>query len=478
MDSVVPAGSPTRTQTAQSRRWSGGRRFLYVVLVTAATALAALTVFTDPRAVVVGIIGLLGAALAFGRTRFWIFATFMVLILNQSHYPIVGILGPVRWVPLLFFCCLAILLPALRSRLHRSPARFDIPLLGWIVFAFLTASYSIDPGLTIGRAATLLLMYVAVFWVIWETADRKGDHSIIDLFLIAIAITYFLSFIELALGRAFDAGRFRGIAGNANGLGLLTALLFPLVFYRALAWKRITEILLLAVMLLVVVMTGSRGTLLAIVASGGYMLWRYGPAFRAAAVATGTMITLALTGVLPMPAAVDEYYRIGNLLSGSGRMEAWPILASLLRESWILGYGFGTEDAIFESQDFIFFEFAGGHAHNSYLGLALQVGLAGALAFFLPLAALLVTSMIRSRRDRYLMSHHAYEAVLLAGFVSAMVESWIYSMGNMFAFPFWICVMLLIRQMVKRDNLLVFGGEPGYGTQRPNVRENAVAAAS
>jgi len=37
------------------------------------------------------------------------------------------------------------------------------------------------------------------------------------------------------------------------------------------------------------------------------------------------------------------------------------------------------------------------------------------------------------------------EAILLGGLIASMFESWIYSAGNAFAFPFWIFVMLLIR---------------------------------
>ena len=88
----------------------------------------------------------------------------------------------------------------------------------------------------------------------------------------------------------------------------------------------------------------------------------------------------------------------------------------------------------------------GSYVHNAYLGLATQVGVAGALAFFIPLVVFLVRSVWRNRRDRDLEPYHALEGVVVAGLVACLFESWIYSMGNAFALPFWLFVMLLVRE--------------------------------
>jgi O-antigen ligase len=111
-----------------------------------------------------------------------------------------------------------------------------------------------------------------------------------------------------------------------------------------------------------------------------------------------------------------------------------------------LGFGFGTEPELFDYHGWRRNEwvYTGGYMHNSYLGLALQVGIPGALLFFLPLVFLLI------REVRQVDHHHrgvrvAFQSVVLTGMTSAFLSSWLYSMGNHNSLLFWTSVMLLVR---------------------------------
>jgi putative effector of murein hydrolase LrgA (UPF0299 family) len=89
--------------------------------------------------------------------------------------------------------------------------------------------------------------------------------------------------------------------------------------------------------------------------------------------------------------------------------------------------------------------YTGAYIHQSYLGLALQLGLVGAALFFIPLGLLVVREIGRISSSRHDMLRSALLAVVLVALTSAFMTSWLYSMGNEAALPFWICVMLLVR---------------------------------
>jgi hypothetical protein len=139
-------------------------------------------------------------------------------------------------------------------------------------------------------------------------------------------------------------------------------------------------------------------------------------------------------GAPPPGAAVVSESR--TLLGSSGRVLAWEGATRLSLERPVLGYGFGTEDRVFV--DRIFF-FQGDRPENAYIGFALQLGVVGLglfLAFGVALLAMFVRALRRGLpRDGDVV---AFACVVLAGFVMALVQSFVYSVGNIGTLTFWI----------------------------------------
>ena len=139
--------------------------------------------------------------------------------------------------------------------------------------------------------------------------------------------------------------------------------------------------------------------------------------------------------------------RTEDAINLSRRTEKWIKGVQYLVEKPLLGFGFGTEDQLFafhgiDIQDYMH---TGAYIHQSYLGLALQLGLLGAALFFIPLGLLVVREIGRISSSRHDVLRSALLAVVIAALTSAFMTSWLYSMGNEAALPFWICVMLLVR---------------------------------
>jgi hypothetical protein len=151
--------------------------------------------------------------------------------------------------------------------------------------------------------------------------------------------------------------------------------------------------------------------------------------------------------VVELPRAVDE---IGNPLltkknvstAGSGRVAAWRGALELIRDRPILGYGFGTESRVFVDR---WYYFQGGTTENSYFGLLLQLG---ALGLGL-IAALGLALLIRGLKaipalddeERPIMA--SLLGVLVASAGIMLIQSFLYSVGNIATATVWISLFLL-----------------------------------
>jgi O-antigen ligase len=139
--------------------------------------------------------------------------------------------------------------------------------------------------------------------------------------------------------------------------------------------------------------------------------------------------------------------RNNTIMTLSHRSGKWTQGALYFLERPLLGFGFGTEDQLFEAHGIrpALYKYTGAYIHNSYLGLVLQLGLVGAILVYLPLGLLVAREFRVANRTPPNLMRTALMAVVLTGMVSALFSSDLYSMGNPKIASFWICVMLLNR---------------------------------
>jgi O-antigen ligase len=123
------------------------------------------------------------------------------------------------------------------------------------------------------------------------------------------------------------------------------------------------------------------------------------------------------------------------LLGLSGRGEAWSGAIGLGDARPVAGYGFGTESLVFVDR---YTNFVGGSPEDSYLGLYLQLGLVGLAAFLALAGALLLGTWRMRRRPEAVVSL----AVMVAALVLALVQSYIYSVGDIGTVTVWVCAFL------------------------------------
>ena len=397
--------------------------------------------------------------------RLLVFSTALTLMIAQSRYLYQSELaGNARWVLLGALAAASLARPNWPF-LHRSLDKRDWPCLAFLILAGASTLYSQAPRLTAERTLSLVLFYGAIWWTVSYLAEAIGSEALVNILLLAATLIFaagplFIFFQEPSLAPGTDissefiVGRYRGIFDNPNAVGLLGVVFFPLAGARWAKKRSISNSLLLVVIAVSMAASGSRNGLLAASLSLSYMTIR-----RRAWVGAFLLLILSTTIYLILPdllnwAALRTTPGMGHLLpnntyaSGGGRFEAWNTALPLIRKRLALGYGFGTEDLIFRGIRFRVH--SGAYIHNSYLGAAYQLGITGAALLFLPLFGLVGARLfVKGKPSLHVAS---LEAVVVAGLAAAMFESWVYSVGNAFAFPFWVVVLLLIRSKPGRTS--------------------------
>ena len=381
----------------------------------------------------------------------------------------------VRWVGLFGLCALA--LPARGARARRYSA---VDFFAGIFLTLALASLWETPYQQTAflRTISAFLLYVAVFWSLWHFADQAGEEIILRSLAWCLGLCLLGGLLAAPTGliSAYQTdGRFRGFMPNPNAIGLLGAIAFPLLLTQALERRRWLDRVFVLAAAGSVLLSGSRTSAVSFAIATTFLLVRAGMGRALGVLLVAGTLGLALLTFRPWEQSQDysgttlfdnPLSRLSfkdDTLMGGGRFEVWPVAMDAIKESPLLGHGFGTEEfwmaeAGVEMEDFKIHQ--GKYMHNSYLGMTYQLGIVGTATLFIPLFGLAFMSTIRLLRRQLTLRQSSYVAMLLTGLVAAGSESWIYSVGNAFCFPFWTVIMLLIRSLA-HDRQRAWARSPG-----------------
>jgi O-antigen ligase len=388
--------------------------------------------------------------------------------------------GGIRWATLFVLCGLALVWAARRGRdelfTFRPPALACAALAG---VAVLSTAWSVAPRLTFERAGTICVLFVAGAALAVAARDRPpavasvlvgllgGVVAVAVASLLTLAFTHSNAVQPATL--AYGA-RFQGYSQNPNTLGMLLGFGLPISTWAVLAAGSRGRALAAAVWLLLfgeLAATGSRGSLLA-AAAGTIVVVALDPRPARQRVAIGAACLLAFAGgtvasrvakpstqpLAGIPTRLPNDAELSHpletelgapkgggvqrrsLFSSSGRFRAWRGAIDQGNQRPVAGYGFGTESRVFVDR---YYGLDSDVTENSYVGLYLQLGLAGLALFLLVVARALVVGF-RSAGSAAVAAPPV--AVVCAGIVLAVGQSFVYSVGATGTVPFWICVFL------------------------------------
>lgn len=369
------------------------------------------------------------------------------------------------------------------------PAAAATALVG---LALVSAAWSVSPRLSVERAVSLGVLFATA--LLLAAAEHHPTRLLAGLVggaaVVGIAGVVMLAVDHSAAVQAASIespARYRGLGQDANTASLLFALALPLAVSLAVAAEsvrfRVGSALAAALFVGSIVASGSRGALFAGGAGSLVVAVAASPTLRRALVPAAVVVASVIAALFiqnvpkalahasgpPVTSAAGRIQpRHGYLnaeatypldadvggplpgggqppvtrgfFGGSGRLAAWEGTAHQILQRPSLGFGFGTEGDVFVDR---YYYFVGGSPEDSYLGISLQLGLIGLAvlaALVLTLVAFVPWALLRDRKVTA-----ACAGTLVAGLVMAVVQSYVYSVGNIGTATLWIAAFLLPR---------------------------------
>jgi len=296
----------------------------------------------------------------------------------------------------------------------------------------------------------MLLLIVVPNYVQRAHLDRGKDFYKGVIFLTSAILIAGFIFRFLKPEMVYREGRYQGILGNPNGLGIFSLLSFlflqaGLVVYPDLLNRR-NKIIVYTIILLSIILSGSRGSLFGFLIFFGFSyFYRISPFIGTAAAiilsASFGYISANIVSII-QGLGLESYLRTETLAEGSGRFVAWQFSWQHIQESYWLGRGFEYTEHLFNIPEYVVYLQALGHqgnAHNSYITLWLDTGLIGLIAYLMAFFSRFFKAV---RKTRIALP------ILFAAIFSSFFESWLTASLNPFTIQLFMILSIISSDVI------------------------------
>jgi O-antigen ligase len=357
-----------------------------------------------------------------------------------------------------------------------------------VALAAVSALWSADPRHTLSYAAALGLLFCAVLLGPWRLVRDGRGERVADAVLAGLAVVVagnvLAALVQPHLAVVHPAGggaRFRGFLESPNEIAAYV-LVAPLAAWRVLVPRsrrnRAVAGAVLLLLTLEVIASGTRtgiallAAVVVLLAAGVVGGARLALPTLAVTIAGGVVATmLMLTPSIQNRSWWPSSLRPSTFATLSGRTQAWSGAEKLIERRPLAGYGLGEESAALdlyrvegqlsydecgaarsngriaysECETLVprprrLIDFSGAYVHNSYLGLAVQLGAPVALLeSALVLAGIWWIGAAVRRRDPL---GAALFAAAVTGAAWAIVSTYLWNPGNIVAGIFWLLLAL------------------------------------
>ena len=413
------------------------------LLIPAGVVVLAILTYVSMNWLVVGV-GIVVAAIyavLLAKVGAWptmVGTSILVSVLRSG--PPAELLGESAWYALQFGPILVAWLSLLSQRpvkARRNDRNVVLFLVLFAVAALATNLTSLVPASTLPQ--TVMLAGMTGFLIFTYRRRWTSKETILgDVRMVFILITalQFVAVASVPVGQqwAFDPdyGRFRGLFSNANYAGMMSAIGLAVGLYLLRVQRRRAAVLAsMAVLLAGMLMSGSRGSLLAIGAA--LLVLVLSRAGRKVIIPMGVLAGIAAVFALLVNPwvfdGVDRFFIRDSASTDvtSGRLEIYEGMLRLFSQSPFTGTGYRSVEAL--SPD------ASGLAgHNIYLTILTETGLFGAL-FFVGLVFVVLDASKAGKISRPLL------VVVVTIATVELTESSIYGWGGPTALSAWLLIL-------------------------------------
>ena len=332
-------------------------------------------------------------------------------------------------------------LPYIASKLNSRSSINGTAFIPFIVYCFVLVLFSEVAFTSFQKTLSYSILLISSPLLLSGVIETYV--KIIVLFGLILLIGLVLTLINYDFVHLL--GRYRGLLGNPNGLGIL-GIVFFLLFqavqdkYPNLFSKK--EIIVLGILfVLSLIYSGSRSAIFTILLFYG-LRWIFirsaslGIFVSIVSVALINFVTIDWVGII-QTFGLQDYFRVETLSEGSGRLVAWTFAWEKIQENILWGSGFAYNEYLFYGEHALMLSNLGhqGNVHNSFLTLWLDTGLFGLLLFLVPLLRLVYMASLNTQ---------IAIPIFICFVFSANFESWMAASLNPFSIIFYFTIYLLV----------------------------------
>jgi exopolysaccharide production protein ExoQ len=330
-------------------------------------------------------------------------------------------------IPLLAVVCLFLLWSW--TRVHHRQVRISVLALIFVAWAFASALWATDLGISIDNS--IILLSLLIFGVMVGTLVRVGtiQWGIIASGFIGLAASLALFAISPSTALQFpDQGISGGLAGvylhkNYFGLVMAVSALAALSLPSTKVWQRI---------LLALPFVMGCGLSASASAVGGMAAGIVALALLALATLVtgklrrtlGYVIAVTIVGVVTIFVVSPQTLTglVGRTTDFTGRTPIWQAVLHWIEQRPVTGYGWGRDTVWMQGTDIM--EYASGsvnfsvsHSHNSALELLLEVGAVGLILLIAALGTVIILSLRGWSRDESRRAEYSWMLATTLGLI-------------------------------------------------------------
>jgi O-antigen ligase len=374
---------------------------------------------------------------------------------SSIQYEVLFYARTYRWVCLFVLLGVALVSAAASWSWNGLPWSFLMLAAGLIAVALVSAAWSVDASLTLRRAGSLAVLFAIAAALLVASRRRVLIGLLAGAAAVGIAGLGTLAFDHDAAVQPASAqypARFQGFEQNPDTAALLFALAIPIAAYLLLTARTLPARLTLTAALLLfagsITASGARGPMLGALAGALVVVAATARGRRRLVLAAVTVAVFgACLGISRIPQAKPAPPSRASarptiqrtLFTSSGRRAAWVGAIHQAEDRPVAGYGFGTEVLVFVDR---YASFDSDLVENSYIGAALQLGIAGLVL----LLAVVLAALGPFARAPSGGIQAACAGVAAAALVVALTQSYLFSVGNIGTATAWIALFLVARQ--------------------------------
>lgn len=308
-----------------------------------------------------------------------------ILILSDSHE---DRLSFAKNVKIIYVLILSIYL--LFDRKSFSPYNTFYKIFAPFFFiSFICIFFSETIAVCLQKTVSYFFMFLIIPNYVTKLYNERGIVFFRDLIFFG-ALMLLIGFAFLFVLDDENIGRFKGVFGNPNGLGLFCFLFFALHYTLNKTFENFCSTrenqIVYTLIILSIVMSSSRNSLLSV-----FILMLFPFFFRKSFFLgiTSTIVFVFMGSILlaEIPFIINamglgSYFRLNTADELSGRTIAWTFAWKQIQYNFFIGKGFVYDEYIM-AKNFRMLEALGhqGGVHNSFLSLWLDFGLVGVLLY-------------------------------------------------------------------------------------------------